>query len=307
MARRRHQEIAAKARRAGVGLLKRLRAIEPLNRAVTVTVRAVLRSLQLRDDFAVKHLPRMGTTRLVLPNDRVALLRSRGDDWISNQVFWRGWSGYEPETTRVFWQLALSSRLTLDVGAHVGFHSIVAALANEASLVYAFEPLPAVFDRLERNLSINGLRNVVATRAAAGAHDGDADFFHVPDVIPSSSSLSAEFMRGTPGVTSVSVPVVRLDSFLAEHGEPSVDLVKIDTETGELDALSGMVETLRRCQPDIVCEVLTRSDGDALTRLLAPLGYEFHLLTDRGPQQRSAVIGDPQWLNYLFTARGSPR
>jgi FkbM family methyltransferase len=292
-------------RRSLIAVVKQLRGFEPLNRALTSSVRGLMRAFGVRDDFAVKHLPRVGTTRSTLPNGSTVLLRSRGDDWISNQIFWRGWDGYEPETTPLFWRLATQAAVTIDIGAHVGFHSILAALANPTATVYAFEPLPPVFERLEGNVRLNKLGNVVAVRAAVGAVDGDAEFFHVPGIIPSSSSLSADFMRGTPGLASASVPVIRVDSFVDEQRLDRVDLVKIDTETGEADALSGMRETLRTCRPDIVCEVLTRGDGDAITSLLEPLDYRFYLLTDDGPVPRPKVVGDPDWLNYLFTARGS--
>jgi FkbM family methyltransferase len=256
-------------------------------------------------EFIVKHLPRVGTTRFNLPNGRRACLRSRGDDWISNQVFWRGWDGYEPETTRLFWRLASASSVTLDIGAYIGFHAVLAALANESGAVYAFEPLPVVFERLDHNVKLNQLSNVVTIRTAVGAVDGTADFFHVPGIIPSSSSLSAHFMTGTPGLTSISVPVVSIDTFARSHGVARIDLVKIDIETGEADALAGMLGTLRRDRPDIVCEVLTPSDGQAITQLLEPLGYQFYLLTGDGPRRRDTVEGHPDWLNYLFTARGS--
>lgn len=292
-------------RRSLVAAVKRLRGFGPLNRALTSLVRGLMRAFGIRSEFAVKHLPRVGTTSSTLPNGSTVLLRSRGDDWISNQVFWRGWDGYEPETTPLFWRLATRSAVTIDIGAYVGFHSIIAALANPDASVYAFEPLPPVFERLEGNVRLNKLENVIAVRAAVGAVDGHAEFFHVADIIPSSSSLSEDFMRGTPGLTSASVPVIRVDSFLSERRLDRVDLVKIDAETGEADALSGMRETLRACRPDIVCEVLTRGDGEAITSLLEPLDYRFYLLTGGGPVRQPRVVGDPDWLNYLFTARGS--
>ena len=98
--------VGDRTRRAAVAAIKRLRRIGPLNRLITSSIRAALRVLGLRGEFFVKHLPRVGTTRFLLPNGRHARLHSRGDDWISNQMFWRGWDSYEPETTRLFWNLA---------------------------------------------------------------------------------------------------------------------------------------------------------------------------------------------------------
>jgi FkbM family methyltransferase len=282
---------------------KRLRANPAINTPVALAVRAAARTLGVSPELAIRHLPRSGVTRMILPDGRRARLWSRGDDWVSNQVFWRGWDGYDAEVAPLFWRLAREARVTLDIGAHVGYYSVLAGMANPAGTVFAFEPLPAVFARLQRNLRLNHLERVTAVRAAAGAIDGSAEFFHVPGIIPSSSSLSAEFMRGTEGLSAVPVTVMRMETFLAGHGVTDLDLVKLDTETTEPDALRGFGPLLAAARPDIICEVLTRADVAALTEILAPLGYRFHLLTDAGPTPRAAIVPDPHWLNYYFTAR----
>ena len=284
-------------------LLKRLRAVPEVNTAITHAVRAPMRTLGVQSELVIKHLPRVGTTTMILPGERRARLWSRGDDWVPNQVFWRGWDGYEPEMTPIFWRVATAARVTLDVGAHIGFYAILAAIANEHGSVFAFEPLPPVFERLQRNLALNALENVIALRKAAGAVDGWAPFFHVPGVIPCSSSLSESFMSSHPLLDSIYVSVARLDTFAREHGVATVDLVKLDTETTEPDVLVGMGPLLGSSRPDIFCEVLQPAGADALTTILRPLGYSFYLLTDAGPQRRSQVTADQVWRNHLFTTR----
>jgi FkbM family methyltransferase len=284
-------------------MLKRLRAVPAVNAALTHAIRTPMRAVGAHSEFAVKHLPRVGTTTMVLPGRRRARLWSRGDDWVPNQVFWRGWDGYEPEMTPIFWRFATAARVTLDVGAHVGFYAILAAIANEHGSVFAFEPLPPVFERLQRNLALNRLENVIALQQAAGAIDGPAPFFHVPGLIPCSSSLSESFMRSHPVVESLPVSVVRLDTFARERGLASVDLMKLDTETTEPEVLIGMGPLLGSSRPDIFCEVLQRDEADALTGILQPLGYSFYLLTDAGPELRSEVIAHELWRNHMFTTR----
>jgi FkbM family methyltransferase len=284
--------------------LKRLRALPAVNAPLTYGVRGMLRMLGTRSEFAVKHLPHVGRTRMELPNGRTAWLSSRGDDWVSNQVFWRGWDGYETEVSRIFWRLAAEAKVTLDVGAHVGYYTVLAAMANPGGTVYALEPLPAVFERLLHNVELNGLHNVVAVERAAGAVDSEADFFYVPGIIPCSSSLSEDFMHGTPGVEKVRVGVTRVDTLATEHDLQTVDLVKLDTETTEPEVLAGMVNILRHWKPDIICEVLRDADTRALASRLRPLGYSFYHLTDSGPVRRDQLVWHPRWLNYLLTVSG---
>lgn len=296
--------------------LKRLRGSQPFNRLATDTVRATLSAFGARSELVIRHLHRVGDVESRLPNGRILRLWSRADDWVSNQVYWRGWTGYEPETVPLFYLLATRSRATLDVGAYVGFFTLLAAHANAAGQVYAFEPLPEAFSRLLQHVERNGLTNVVCEKAAVGRENGQADFFHAPAEkvqevasdarasIPCSSSLSRSFMAPVEGVVSRRVAVTTLGSYLASRKLERVDLMKIDTETTEPDVLEGAFELLKSSRPAIFCEVLPGGGTERrLEELLFPLGYRAFLLTPRGPEPRDHVLGHPAWLNYLFTVQ----
>ena len=289
--------------------VKRLRAWPPLNGALTASVRAALSLAGARSEWAVKHLPRCGRVEATLPDGRTLVLRSRGDDWVSNQVFWRGWTGHEPETAPVFRALAAGSRVTLDVGAHVGYYALVAGHANPAGRVFAFEPLQVAAERLRRHVALNRLANVECLAVAASDVDGAVEF-HVPRgfALPCSAGVSAAFHAPwADAMETVRVPSVTLDAFVRERGLDAVDLVKIDVEGGEPAVLRGAAGVLARFRPDIVCEVLSATNAaDELAEILRPLGYAFHLLTAEGPERRERPEPHPDWMNYLFTARSAP-
>jgi FkbM family methyltransferase len=263
----------------------------------------MLSAAGLRPELVVRHLHRVGSVRSRLPNGRTLHLWSRADDWVSNQVFWRGWTGYEPETTPLFFRLASRARVTFDVGAYIGFYSVLAAHANPNGRVFAFEPLPSVFSRLEDNVARNHLSSIVCVRAAVGAAEGTFPLYHRGTTpLPCSSSLTVGFMRETPDLLETAVPVLRLDSFARSRAIDRVDLMKIDTESTEPDVLRGAKDLLRETRPFIVCEVLPgRGAEEPLTDILRPLGYHFYHLTPEGPQERPDVRGHAAWLNYLFT------
>src|SRR5215472_7343841 len=200
--------------------LKSLRTSQPFNYVTTSVTLGALNVAGIRPEFIVNHLHRAGTVRRRLPNGQTLSLWSRGDDWISNQIYWRGWDGYEPETAPVFFKLATSAEVTVDVGAYVGYYTLIAAHANPRGRVIAFEPMPAIHQRLIRNVKLNGLENVECLACAAGDVEGEASFFHVGVGLPTSSSLSFEFMRGTGDLVSSSIQVITLDRFVAERGIP---------------------------------------------------------------------------------------
>lgn len=284
------------------GALKALRCSQPLNWLATSSVRAGLNFMCVHSELVVKHLHRVGPVACRLPNGRTLRFWSRGDDWVSNQVFWRGWRGYEPETVPLFFRLATRANVTIDVGAHVGCYALLAAHANPSGRVFAFEPMPAIHARLARNVQMNGLMNVTCIKSAVGATEGIADFYHVASDIPCSSSLSFEFMASACNVKRQPVTVVALDQFAQRAGLGRLDLVKIDTESTEPQVLQGMVQILGRDRPTLVCEVLRgRGSERPLEEILGPLGYRYYLLTPDGPSPRERIQGHPQWLNYLFT------
>lgn len=286
-----------------VGLVKRLRVSQPFNRIATSSIRSVLRATGLPSETIIKHVHRIGMVHSELPNGRTLRLWSRADDWVSNQVYWRGWQGYEPETAPLFFRVASRARRTLDVGAYVGFFTLLAGHANPNGRVFAFEPLPDAYKRLQNNVELNSLSNVVAVASAVGEVDGRADFFCADTHMPCSSSLSYEFMQSADSLRSIQVPVAKLDTFVRENGVQGVDLMKIDTESTEPQVLNGMIETIRRDQPVIFCEVLKeRGSEELLQEIIRSINYRAYLLTPDGPDLRDRIEGHPEWLNYLFTA-----
>jgi FkbM family methyltransferase len=285
--------------------LLRARTLQPFNAIATHAVRAACRKLDIQWEWAVRHLHHIGLVRSRLPNGRDLVLWSRADDWVSNQVFWRGWQGYEPETAPLFFKLASRARVTLDVGAYVGYYTLLAAHANPSGRVLAFEPLPANLERLRSNVKRNNTPNVECIGTAVGDAEGTQEFFHSPSGLPCSSSLSQGFMAHVPGLTSMKVSVVTIDAICSARAL-EVDLIKIDTETTEPAVLRGAADTLARLRPDIICEVLAgRDTGPAVQAALGPLGYDYFLLTPEGPRRMDRIAGHPEWLNYLITARGS--
>jgi FkbM family methyltransferase len=287
-------------------VLKGLRSSQPLNYLATGMVHALQTVTGVRSELVVKHLHKVGMVRRELPNGRTLRLWSRADDWVSNQVYWRGWSGYEPETVPLFFRLAARAQVILDIGAYVGFFALVAGHANPNARVYAFEPMPTVYERLRKNVAINQLSNVQCIRCAAGDTECTAEFYSTGSEMQCSSSLSLDFMQGAEDLYSFPVEVVPLDRFVRDNNLDPVDLIKIDTETTEPEVLSGMAETLARDHPMIVCEVLKdRGAENRLEAILSPLGYRYYQLTPDGPDLRDHVEGHPEWLNYLFTTLDS--
>jgi FkbM family methyltransferase len=230
---------------------------------------------------------------------------SAGDDWVSTQLFWYGLERSEPDAL-VFYKLARTAQVTIDVGAHIGLYSLLASCANPRGRVIAFEPLPRVFARLQGNVEANQRDNIQCLPMAVGQNEGIQDFYFAPiDALPSSSGLNPRFFdnSGVP-FRSQPVPVVSLDAFCLSSRIERVDLVKIDTESTEAAVLEGMAHQLAESQPHILCEVLDVSDtAEEIEGLLNRHGYRFFHLTPDGPQAQTHLVGHPFWRNYVCIAR----
>jgi FkbM family methyltransferase len=152
---------------------------------------------------------------------------------------------YEPETTRLFYRLLQPGMTIVDIGAHGGYFSLIgASRVGGAGKVYAFEPYPPSFQQLQRNVELNGYKNIHAVRKAVSNTTG----VHRLLVNPKGSdrhSLFAGERSWKPN--SPEVETTSLDDFLEGWNWPRVDLIKMDIEGAEPTALAGMKQTLEKC------------------------------------------------------------
>jgi FkbM family methyltransferase len=280
--------------------LKYLRNTQPFNWVATTVMRPILRITGVEGAMVTKHLHRHGTVKARLPNGRTLRLWSQGDDFVSNQIFWNGWNAYETETLSLFFELATRAEVILDVGAHVGVFSLVAAHANPGARVFAFEPVAPTYQRLQSNVALNQLKNVRCFQSALSDKDGTAQFFHQPGMT-FTASLSREFMHWQKTWSSSMVTVITGDKFVEENNLPRVDLMKIDTESTEPQVLAGILKTIERHRPNIICEVLPGLTERSIENLLGPLGYSFYHITDNGLVRREKITGDLKFRNYLLS------
>lgn len=281
-----------------------VRDTQMTNAIITSSLRPVVRlAPAMLGAEIIKRAPRLGLAKARLPNGRWLRMHSAEQEAIHTSVFYNGWRGDEPEVLPIWFSLASKSRTIIDVGAHIGHMTVVAGLANSAARIVAFEPLPRVAAILNANVRLNRLDNVVVYQMALGSETRVASFYAVPKMIPSSSSLSKDFMVSGDhlDLEELKVQVARLDAILPEAEAPV--LLKIDTETTEPDVLAGAGELISRTHPIIIVEVLAEHDtGPALDAELDRLGYRYtgYLMTGSGLERRDSIRGDPHWRNYLL-------
>jgi FkbM family methyltransferase len=153
---------------------------------------------------------------------------------------------YEPVETAFFQRHVEPGHTVVDVGANIGYYTLLFARAVGASgRVYAFEPEPNNFAILRTNVEGNGYRNVVLENAAVSDSSGTLDLFVNETNLGDHQAYDAGEGRKRVIVRSVS-----LDDYFADLAE-RIDFVKMDIQGFEAAALRGM-KTLLRTSPDVV-------------------------------------------------------
>ena len=174
---------------------------------------------------------------------------------------------HERETTAQLDRLARPGMVMLDVGAHVGYYACrYARTIGENGRIYAFEPHPRIFARLRHNT--RPFANVTPAPVALAGAPGTA-VLHDYLIMSASGSLHydeamVDLQKAGIGAGDVAprleeqfadqtytVQTIRADDYLDEQGVRRVDLIKMDIEGAELDALRGLRQTIAR-SPGVV-------------------------------------------------------
>ncbi|HWX96130.1 MAG TPA: FkbM family methyltransferase [Solirubrobacteraceae bacterium] len=227
---------------------------------------------------------RAAQKRLTRPARRHALpilvgagrgLRVRFDD----SALTRAVSRAEAPVEEVFLSLLAPGAVVFDVGANIGWYSLLAARAvGPTGTVIAFEPSVRNAALVQANAATNGLLNVKTIPAAVTDEDGWATFLdngslegRLSKHYSEAQAKRRESHQREPRGSFV-VPVLSLDSWIPHSGVGSPSVVKIDVEGAEVGVIRGMTETLRSSGPTLIIELHgTQSEvADALDAV----GYE---------------------------------
>jgi FkbM family methyltransferase len=149
-----------------------------------------------------------------------------------------GMAPWEPETTAVFLSLITDGDVVVDLGAHVGYYTLLAARrVGPEGRVFAFEPHPDNFRLLVKNIESNFYRNVIPVQKAVSNETGEAELFLQG---PTTHSL---FRKSKDSNKSVLVQTTSLDEYfqtVEQRLRSRIKLIKMDIEGAELQAMLGM-------------------------------------------------------------------
>jgi FkbM family methyltransferase len=167
----------------------------------------------------------------------------------------------------LFQQILKPGMVVVEAGANIGAHTVLLAQTVwPGGAVLAFEPQRIVYQTLCANLALNSITNVDCRHAAVGKAPGE---LIVPPI-----DYHRDGNFGGLGLGSYSagerVPVVALDGLDLRR----CDLLKVDVEGMEREALEGATATVARCRPLLYVENDRPEKAAALIRTIDALGYD---------------------------------
>lgn len=189
----------------------------------------------------------------------------RGKKWIigtGNIEYLLG--TYELDKQRLFQSHVRKSSVVYDVGAHLGFYTLLAShLVGERGQVVAFEPSPENLEHIRKHVQINNASNVSIVPAAVSDSTGTRLFSE-----GASSSTGKISETGKLNVDSVSIDDLVFGGTISKP-----DFIKMDIEGAELEALKGAHRTLSDHSPTLFLAIHGSDTGLECRKLLAKLGY----------------------------------
>ncbi len=172
---------------------------------------------------------------------------------------------------RLFVRIVRPGGVFYDIGANVGFYSLLASELILPGKVFAFEPSPENVQYLRSHLEINKITNVKILALALCDKQGQAFF----------ASEATGSMGHLATVGGFQVQTSTLDSLLQSREILPPDYIKMDIEGAELSALRGAQECFEKYHPVLFLATHGKEIHDECCRLLRSWNYHLKVVRDQ--------------------------
>jgi FkbM family methyltransferase len=241
---------------------------KPLSAFVPLSVKEFLYSLKERKS----HVVSLDGFKLAVHQHDIVISES-----IKNSGVWA------QSETRLFRELITPGMVVIDVGANIGYFSLLAStLVGPQGEVHAFEPDPVNCGLLKKNVRMNRASNIKVVQAALGNSDDPVPLFLNSD----NKGDHRIWEASGESRTKITVKATTLDHYLNKTGiVPS--FIKIDVQGAEGGVLEGMKETLAQGAPRFMIlelwpEALRKCETDPqeMIKLIADAGFTIRVVAD---------------------------
>jgi FkbM family methyltransferase len=147
---------------------------------------------------------------------------------------------YEPQEVIYLESIVNSGNTVLDIGANIGYYSLILARkVGENGRVYAFEPEPENFELLKKNVAINHYQNIIPVNMAISDTNGISRLY-----INETNKGDHRLYDSGNKRSFITVEKIKLDDYFKGQPQTNIDVIKMDIQGSELQALKGMTNLL---------------------------------------------------------------
>jgi FkbM family methyltransferase len=173
-------------------------------------------------------------------------------------------------------------RIFVDVGANVGYFSLLAANFINKDCVVAIEAHPLIFGKLLDNFALNDCNQIVSFQRTVSCKSGLSNIYHGGLENEGASTIVADKFQGKP----LEVLSDTLDALLQKTEIERIKLIKVDVEGAEYGVIKGAAQTLLRLPDDaeVIIEITPSESNDNaafIFDVFLRAGYHPYLINNR--------------------------
>lgn len=184
------------------------------------------------------------------------------------------------------------SETIFDIGANIGQTALnmlkTQQLKGLNATIYAFEPYPKTFHKLETNIALNKSSHIRAFNIGLSTEKG---MLYMTQHSPSNSG---GFRMTQKSTNTISVPVISLDEFVSENHITKIDFIKIDVEGFEIQVIEGAKKAIETFKPILIFEYslenIKAQNGDIESLFNQLLEMEYNIQTKEGITNPEAIL-----------------
>ena len=199
--------------------------------------------------------------------------------YIDEKIFDKGY--FEEEMLDSFMSYLKPGMTFVDIGANIGQHTLfVSRVVGPTGNVISFEPIPHLYEQIKRSTEANAMTNISLFNLGCGDRES-RETLYINKANIGASSIVASLKDSKE--EQITIHIIKAEDKLLTYKK--IDLIKIDVEGYEYQALLGLEKIIERDKPVLFIEYTptfykrssndsTTNDGIRLLSLLEKYGYK---------------------------------
>jgi FkbM family methyltransferase len=258
----------------------------------TYLERTDIKSIEISNDRVLMTDKTFGVQMICPPNDLRVL-----------PIETLNFKSYEEDELNFIFSLLGNDAIVLDIGANLGWYSLAISKIFPAAQIYAFEPLPHIFDYLTSHMTLNKTQNIQAFNFGLSDEIGQRTFYFATNNSVNASMIN---VSNNECAQKINVNLTTLDAFTKERKMKKIDFIKCDVEGAELKVLKGAFQVLENDRPVILCEMVRKWTApfgyhpNDIINYLKAYSYSCFYVNKKGLHQITAMADTTNETNFFF-------